>query len=247
MNRSILLIALSLCALSAHATTITIESAGVGSGAISTAIADRDAWILSNFGPSAVSDLLVDFESYSLGAYYSLNTAAGTFSLLPGSSPGNSSLSDGTKTNQFSILDAGDSPFKGRFDTTPGGSQWLDSNDTTKVKLATTESIIYFFINDVNDCGGTLTIRTKDGTTSTVFAPTGQNGNLYFVGIQSSGPIGAIQWLNTSDNDGWGIDDIGTVAWAATPEPAAMPIGLAGLLAIPLIRKYKSRTRQVAE
>lgn len=227
---------------SASATTITIMSAGTGTDAIPTAVADRNAWILANFGASGAPELLDGFESYGLGAYNTLATGAGTFSVMPGSSPGDPSQSNGTKTDQFTILNSLNTPFSGRFNTTPGGNNWLDSNDITQIQLSTTQSVLYFFITDVNDCGGLLTIKTADGTTSSGFAPNAPNGNLYFVAIQSANPIGKVEWLNNSNNDGWGVDDFGTVdPPAATPEPSGLPLAAAGLGLIASIWKYKSR------
>jgi hypothetical protein len=244
MYRSALLFLafLGFGASSASATTITIMSAGTGTAAIPSAVADRNAWILENFGVVATPELLEGFESFDLGAYNTLATGAGTFSVMPGSSPGSASQSNGTKTDQFSILSASNTPFSGRFDTTPGGQKWLDSNDITEIQLSTTQSVLYFFITDVNDSGGRLSIKTADGTTSSGFAPSGKDGNLYFVAIQSSGSIGTVQWLNSSNNDGWGVDDFGTVdPPAAAPEPSGLPMAAAGLGLIAWIWKYKSR------
>ncbi|HUA21003.1 MAG TPA: hypothetical protein VMB25_19780 [Bryobacteraceae bacterium] len=239
MSRTILLILIGLGVISAQADTITVMYAGTGTGAIPTAVADRNAWILSNFGAGDTTDILESFENDALGAYTSLNTGAGTFSVMSTSKAGNSALSDGTKTDQFTILDTADSPFQGRFNTTPGGNKWLDSNDITQVQLSTTQSVLYFFITDVNDQSGVLTLKTGDGTTYS-FSPNQANGDLYFVAIEASGPIGTIQWLNSSNDDGWGVDDFGTVQ-AATPEPSGLPLAAAGLFLVALAWKYKSR------
>ena len=252
MRHTVLSALLVVSAASVHATTITIMPAGNWSSGIATAVADRNSWILSNLGTNWNPVELEGFESYGYGPYSTLSTGAGTFSVMPGSQPGDYWQSNGTKTDQFTILNNSDTPFSGRFNTTPGGSNWLDSNDITQIQLTTTQSILYFFISDVNDCGGSLTIRTADGTTSSNFAqyPAATDGNLYFVGIISSQPIGTVQWINNSTNDGWGVDDFGTAVdpppppetpyTPAVPEPSAWPFAVAGLLAIPVVRKYKT-------
>ncbi len=241
MSRTILLILIGFAAVAASADTITVTYAGAGVGAIPTAIADRNAWILSNFGAGDGPEMLESFENVSLGAYNTLSTGAGTFSVMPTSKAGSPTQSSGTKTDQFTILDNADSPFSGRFDTTSGGNNWLDSNDITKVQLSTTQSVLYFFMTDVNDQGGVLTIKTGDGT-SYSFSSNAKNGDVYFVAIQSSGPIGTVQWLNSSRSDGWGVDDFGTVdPPAAAPEPSGLPLAAAGLGLMALIWKFRSQ------
>jgi hypothetical protein len=228
----------------ADSTTITITPAS----GISAAEADQSAWVLANFGSSYSPDVLENFSEDALGAYYSLSTAVGTFSVAPGSQPGEPGQTNGTGTNQFTILDAAASPFCCRYPLTPGG-QWLDSNDITGIQLNTTLSNIFFIVTDVNNVLPTdaLTI-TAGGTSNSGFAEPGAPDNIYFVGITSSGPIGTIQWLNNTGNDGFGLDDFGTAQQQSgvtdqtpTPEPSAGPIGAVGLVAILLFRKYKAQ------
>ena len=248
MTRIVAWLFLAASAAFASSTTITIVPAGAGPGAIPTAMSDRNAWILSTFGPGWNPQILESFESFGFGPYNSLSTGAGTFSVMPGSQPGDYWQSNGTKTDQFTILNSSDTPFSGRFNTTAGGNNWLDSNDITQIQLTTSLSTLFFFITDVNDIGGTLTIKTADGTSSSGFAPNAADGNLYFVGIHSSGPIGSVQWLNNSNNDGWGVDDFGTAVdpppppyRSAVPEPSSWPFAAAALVAIAAIRKYRAR------
>ncbi|HYL37961.1 MAG TPA: hypothetical protein VEV17_18745 [Bryobacteraceae bacterium] len=253
MKRIVAWLFLAASAAFASSTTITIVPAGAGPGAIPTAVGDRNAWILSTFGSGWNPQTLESFESFGFGPYNSLSTGVGTFSVMPGSQPGDYWQSNGTKTDQFTILNSSDTPFSGRFNTTPGGNNWLDSNDITQIQLTTSLSTLFFFITDVNDIGGTLTIRTADGASSANFAPNAADGNLYFVGIHSSGSIGSVQWLNNSNNDGWGLDDFGTavdppppphIYTPAVPEPSSWPIAAAALIAIPVIRKYRARAGQ---
>jgi hypothetical protein len=221
---------------SANATTITITSAG----SVASATAARDAWLVSNFGAAATTQNLENFESFGYGPFAQLATGPGTFNVMEGSLP---SFSNGTRNNEFTVLNNSDTPFSGRYNTTSGGNNWLDSNDITKLQLLTSLSTVFFFITDVNDIDGALRIQTADGTSATNFAAAGADGNLYFVGITSSGPIGSIQWINNSQNDGFGLDDFGTAKYnSSAPEPAnslAMGTGLLILATGLLIRGRK--------
>ncbi len=232
-------------AASAGATTITILSAT----SVANADAEENAWVLSTFGNNFIPEPLETFNQFTASdqtGYSSLTTAVGIFSPTPGSQAGSPTLSTGTKQDQFTILDSAVTPFSGRYNTTPGGGNWLDSNDITRLQLATSLNTLIFLITDVNDTGGTLTIKTADGTRSSAFAPpsVAQNGNLYFVAITSSNPIGDVWFLNTSNHDGYGLDDLGTVVDppppAPTPEPGTLSMAGVGLLAIALVRKYKA-------
>lgn len=233
-------------AASAGATTITIMSASNAANAS----AEENAWILSNFGSNFKADILATFEGFTASnqtGYSSLSTGAGAFSVTPGSQAGDPTQSNGTKKDQFTILNSADTPFSGRYNTTPGGGNWLDSNDITGIQLSTSLDTLIFMITDVNDCGGTLTIKTADGTKSSAFAPypSAKDGNLYFVAITSSGPIGDVWFLNNSRNDGYGLDDFGTVVDpppppAPTPEPGTLSVAGLGLIGVALARKYKA-------
>lgn len=230
-------------AVSAGATTITIESAT----SVANAYANENAWILSNFGNNFDAQILANFENFTASdstGYTSLSTGVGTFSVMPGSQPGSPTWSTGTKQNQFTILNAADSPFSGRYNTTTGGNNWLDTNDITQLQLATSLNTVFFMLTDVNDVGGTLTIKTADGTQSSAFATPGTNGNLYFVAINSSNPIGNIYFLNSVTWDGFGLDDFGTPVdpppFVPTPEPGTLSVAGLGLAAIALVRKYKA-------
>lgn len=228
-------VALIASLVPARADVITILSAT----SIANATAERDAWITSNFGLGASADVNTTFETDATGQYNSLSTGIGTFSILAG---GLGSTSSGTGTNQFSILNSGITPFSGRYNTTAGGANWLDSNDITKLQLSTTANAIFFFITDVNDAGGNLQIQTGDGSSSGFSGPK-TDGNIYFVGISSTDAIGTLQWLNNVRGDGFGLDDFGVIKYSATvPEPASLPIAGVGLLiaamAVELRKRY---------
>lgn len=236
MKRTILLALFITCFASVvHSTTITV----IPASSIADAIAGRNAWVSTNFPAGSTASLIETFESYAYGPWNQLTTGAGTFLAEPGGLPSDMS---GTHTNQFTILNNSNTPFNGRYNTTAGGNDWLDSNDITKLLLTTAFNNLYFFINDVNDTGGTLQIRTQDGTSSTNFAAPAANGALYFVGITSQAPIGSIEFLNNTQHDGYGLDDFGKVNYpASVPEPANYLTAASGLLI--LLGAVRLRTR----
>jgi hypothetical protein len=233
---------LAVILTSANADTITIIQAT----SVANATADRNTWLQDNFGAGATADSLTGFENDADGNYTSLSTAAGTFSVAPGSL---ASTGSGTHTDVFSVLDSSDSPFDGRYNTTPGGKNWLDSNDLTKIQLSTSLDTVYFFMTDVDDAGGKLTIQTADGSTSSNFTNPA-NGDLYFVAITGPAAIGYIRWLNSSQGDGYGLDDFGTVAYpsppcTAVPEPASWIIlGVAMFLLWAAVGRRDRKMRQ---
>jgi hypothetical protein len=242
MKRTILLMLAAVSLASASTTTITIVQATD----IGNAVAIRSNWVTSNFGAGYTLDVTETFESFGYGPYTSLNTGVGTFSIPAGSQAGTAGGSAGTLGLEFTVLNSSNSPFHGRFNTTPGGNNWLDSNDISKLQLTTSLSSLYFFMSDVNDNGGTLQVTTAGGVTSSSFGATGADGNLYFVGITSSDALGTVQWINNTNADGFAIDDLGRVLDTeihapAVPEPGSWPFAAACLIAIPLIRKWKSR------
>ncbi len=228
MQRTILLpVLLAILLSSASADIITILPAT----SIANAAAERNAWLTTNFGSGTTAQSLETFENYAYGPWTSLTTGAGTFSVMPGSLP---SIGAGTQRNQITVNNNPNSPFSGRYNTTPGGKKWLDSNDITKLQLTTTFDILYFFITDVNDWAGGLEIQTADGTTS-YFPRHNTDGSIFFVGIASADSIGYVRWLNTVQSDGYGLDDFGTAKWppqAPVPEPATWIVPAIALLII---------------
>jgi len=81
MKRIILFVALIIT--SANATTITIQSATT----VANATAVRDAWLASNFGPTATIQNLENFEGFGYGPFTQLATGPGTFSVMEGALP----------------------------------------------------------------------------------------------------------------------------------------------------------------
>jgi len=228
------------CIIPAAADVITILPAT----GIANALTEENSWITSNFGAGASGDIVTTFENLGYGPYTSLITDIGTFSTISG---GSGSTGSGTGGNTFTILNSSDSPFNGRYNTTPAGKSWLDSNDINKLQLTTTATSLFFFITDANDQSGHLKIQTADGTIADF--PTGNSsGDLFFVGITSADPIGTIQWLNTSTADGFGLDDFGIVQLPANPvpEPASWPGAAAALLIVAAAVRLRARSATVS-
>ena len=241
MQLFILFLGLLLC-LPLSAGSLWIEEA-VGTtqaDKIADALAKRTAWINTYF-PGNTALILEDFEGLGVkgygkynGANYvagyspSLTTGVGTFQDISGAG----ALPDaGTSKEELAVLDASKTPFSGRYNTTAGGAQWLDSNDTQHftLNLARPLDVLFFFTSDVDDINGTLTVLTSDGSSQTFSVPhvKQSNGDLFFVAYR--GPaITSVKWSNTSAGDGFMLDDFGTIV----PEPSfylATGLALLGL------------------
>ena len=233
---------LTISLIPASADSITILSASNTAGAN----ADLNTWLTNDFVHGSTADTITTFENDADGHYTSLSTGIGTFSAMPG---GLGSTGAGTGKNQFSVLDSADSPFNGRYNTTPGGKNWLDSNDITQLQLTTTYDSIYFFITDVNDCGGDLSIQTADGSSAS-FSKNNANGNIFFVGITGPDAIGYVRWLESDRSDGYGLDDFGIVNIPldppldppqTVPEPASWIVAACALLIVAAAVQIRER------
>jgi len=201
-----------------------------------------------------------DFEGFSAGdltengsgtlstGESALETSVGRFGkgsgALDGTGACGGGLSDCTSPG---ILDQPNSPFNGRFNSTPGGANWLDSNDVSQVvweadlqadgiDLGNGQKIsgLGVILTDVTDVGATFQLELEGGmmTASETFAGLG-NGDFTLVtaSFNFKPPITSFRatFENISGNqtsDGFGIDD----ATVTVPVPATL-----GLLGIGLI------------
>lgn len=211
----------------------------------STQTSSIESWITTKGG---YVTLLEDFESEAAGWYETLNTSVGEFTAGGeagiGATSCNSAL-DCTNTDapQFSIQDR-DNSWYGRFNTTEGAdsSQWLDSGDITELNLAVDSTLqsqltnLFFYIQDPSDVGAKTTINGNTVTTGYEFTGKSDGGSFFFgITLAENETLESIQWLVSSANDGYGLDDFSTVAAAPVPEPATMLLfgtGLAGLAGI---------------
>ena len=167
-----------------------------------------------------------------------LSTAVGTFTTVASSRPGRSALGP---TNESVVRNDAAFTFS-RFNTTSGGTKWLDSNDNKSVVLditgTGTANAIAFFLTDVEDVGGLgFTIAADGGSGfSTVYNIQDEvtsnlaDGNLILALIDFGiGNLASdyIVSLSIDERDGFGVDDI--VA-GSTEEVNPVPIPASWLL-----------------
>ena len=223
---------------SAHAAPISIGVQDFGSN-LSAA---QNALAAATAGVSNI--VTEDFESFTSGDLTTngpgnqLVTAVGTFdSIGANTGTGNCGNGDSSCASAGILNDAG-SPFNGRFNTTVGGENWLDSNDVDKLTweiggLSFSFNRIAFLMTDMGDVGGTLTLELTDGSTISTQISGQGNGtiNLVEASFVPDAVSATLMFNNSSRNDGFGIDDA-TVWQQQVPEPATLAIlgaGLAGL------------------
>jgi hypothetical protein len=205
--------------------------------------AARNAWLGTSIG-----SIIEDFEGFPAQfptGYSSLDTAIGEFRANPAGSGGSSDAA-GSTLNEVVVLNSSTSPFGGRFNTTPGGANWLDSNDITDFSLLVSvpTNVLFFFMTDTEDIGtaGLLSISARNSFGDIVqevvsLAPLA-NGASHFIGIRSQGNIEQVRWINGENNDGFGLDDFG-VATGQIPEPSTYVLLGSALLGAAFFRRRR--------
>lgn len=163
-----------------------------------------------------------DFEGFTPEVQGAVSgTDVGDFMSLGPTGSGGSVVGDGT---EVAVRDGSVTGSFGRRNTTLGGSQWLDSNDTLGIRwnaeLAGGGAFdqLAFSLSDAADQGATLSV-IADGDTLTTFV--GQsNGTTDWIVINFGTSVtdAVVELTNTVRlNDGFGIDD---ATIAAVPLPA---------------------------
>lgn len=228
----------------ALASTLTFTAAQASTTISVTTFDEADfQTMLNGFASSTVED----FESITVGQKTSpFSTAVGTFSTLGGTGSG-ATVSGTADSDGTDLYVRGANTF-GRENTTPGGSNFLDSNDTFGVKwvvdIGSMFDRIMFTLSDASDTGANLTILA-DGTSLETFFDGQSNGKTDTILISFGSKVSMATLLfenrdtdgNFVTNDGFGLDDL-TVG-AAVPLPPAVAMLGAGVVALGALRRRR--------
>jgi hypothetical protein len=224
---AVLAVGLALGADRAEAATVTINFQAFGAGPGANIAGALDAQTLFHgTGPKITED----FEGFAIGPSGAvLNTAVGSFIPIGPSFTGTTALQP---TDEAHIRDGTAQPDGSRYNTTPGGGKYLDSNDNRGIRLEipgasglgsfTRLSLLATDIDDVASAGFSIDALGDNVTFAEILAGLlGQspNGSLHLITFLFSEPISNIGINFMIDlNDGFGID---SVVLSTVPLPAA--------------------------
>lgn len=187
------------------------------------------------------------------GTWTPLTTSVGTFTTLGGATCGGS-----CDTPEDESLIRATSSY-GRYNTTLGGSKWLDSNDNSGIVLSTAGiglfDTISFFLTDIDDVGRNTFKIFANGTlfdiAADLFGGNRQsNGDLFLVQLKYDAPLSSSDLRLTIDSgDGFGIDDVrigrsinSEPEPSPVPVPASLPLLLSGVVAVGWMRRRRARS-----
>jgi len=130
-----------------------------------------------------------------------------------------------------------------RFNTSPGGSQYWESDQSFSINFSAPVAAFGFYATDIGDFNGQVKLTASNGVETELVIPNtvnGPGGSLLFYGfISDSGTYDSVTFGNTAvaGVDGFGFDDmvIGDLGQVVptVPEPTTLSLlglGLAGIL-----------------
>ena len=142
----------------------------------------------------------------------------------------------------LAVLNDSVTPFAGRHAAPAGAgnNNWLDSMDAEVMTFTPNAgtNVMGFYLTDVNDAGGRLSIGGIDFLLDNVLGSMFANGSAFYVQLFDASGLGAISFYSNSRADGYGIDNV-TVAHV--PEPDNFVLFGMGLLALGLTRAIRAR------
>lgn len=191
-----------------------------------------------------------DFESFNAwgtnGGTQNPTTSVGKITAIGGKGQGTSVIGDATK-----LQVRGDAPMAwNRINTTSGGNNWLDSNDTYGMKWEVgglpSFNALSFVLTDVADQGGKFSVTVGDTLFSDLLGGSGRlvDGGIYVFSILLPEAVNSLTVLlhNSTLKDGFGLDHIRVANTDASPvplPPAALLI-VAGMGMIAVVRRRRS-------
>lgn len=171
-------------------------------------LAARDSFV------GAVSnESVITFEAVALGGAYGVDPIAGVAFVGPLSAI----EATFTTTGQMRVVETPVGGYAGRFNTTPGGTRFLDFQDNLTIELSAPVNAFGFYGTDVGDFDGQVKVTLTDdvGGTQTLDVPhslLGNDGALLFWGVVRATPIASARLFCVPNTVGltdyFGVDDI---------------------------------------
>lgn len=167
----------------------------------------------TSFSAAVASESVITFESVALGGAYGIDPIAG----VAFAGPLSAVSATFTTTGQMRVVETPPGGYAGRFNTTSGGTRFLDFQDNLTITLSTPVNAFGFYGTDVGDFDGQVKVTLTDdvGGTQTFDVPhslLGSDGALLFWGIKRAAPIVSVRLFCVPNTVGltdyFGIDDI---------------------------------------